>query len=46
MQQRDVDPEGDVAAYDYSKLMAGTGTGVHSELLNFKEKKWHDCRRE
>jgi hypothetical protein len=24
--------------YDYSKLMAGTGTDFHSELLNFKEK--------
>ena len=24
--------------YDYSKLMAGTGTNFHSELLNFKEK--------
>ena len=37
-QQRDVDPEGAVARYDYSKLMAGTGTDFHSELLNFKEK--------
>ena len=37
-QQRDVDPEGAIAAYDYSKLMAGTGTDFHSELLNFKEK--------
>ena len=37
-QQRDVDPEGDIAKYDYSKLMAGTGTNFHSELLNFKEK--------
>jgi hypothetical protein len=37
-QQRDVDPEGEVARYDYSKLMAGTGTDFHSELLNFKEK--------
>jgi hypothetical protein len=24
--------------YNYSKLMAGTGTYFHSELLNFKEK--------
>ena len=37
-QQRDVDPEGDIAAYDYSKLMAGKGTDFHSELLNFREK--------
>jgi hypothetical protein len=37
-QQRDIDPEGAVAQYDYSKLMAGTGTDFHSELLNFKEK--------
>jgi hypothetical protein len=37
-QQRDVDPEGEVARYDYSKLMAGTGTDFHSELLNFKDK--------
>ena len=36
-QQRDIDPEGEVARYDYSKLMAGTGTEFHSELLNFKE---------
>ena len=37
-QQRDVDPEGEVARYNYSKLMAGTGKDFHSELLNFKEK--------
>jgi hypothetical protein len=37
-QQRDVEPEGEVAAYNYRKLMAGTGTDFHSELLNFKEK--------
>ena len=37
-QQRDVDPEGKVARYDYDKLLRGTGMDFHSEILNFQEK--------
>ena len=37
-QQRDVDPEGEVARYNYDKLLQGTGMDFHSELLNFQEK--------
>jgi hypothetical protein len=37
-QQRDVDPDGEVARYDYDKLLRGMGMDFHSELLNFQEK--------
>ena len=37
-QPRDVDPEGEVARYDYDKLLRGTGMDFHSERLNFQDK--------